>query len=491
MISRRLYFIFALQFAILFSFVFASPVWANTELESCSSDSFLPANENNPGSTKRAALDYIHEKTKLLRQIAWAEKHLGRKISWSEFRRSERIMHLQQALQYDDAYLAYIHIKPLFFETYAGYFGFQALQKELLSNPLLTSTQKESLLIEKNKNAYWVAKNWDLYTGVFSYLEATAKQGSGRIQKNAQTVLDKLSAEYMMGEALKQMGLNQAKTPSLSNLWSVIEVSHEAELQVLREKRNQEFLAIVYAVSSPGKIAIKLGVKLSKLLDKIPGISSLTKRLTYSLIAEENRYLYYPSIHRVVSTEASLADKARLLALENTGTDNDLLVTFIRRVDLKKTFKEILDATEKEAQKAKDPIYADLLKNINEAKKTAKDLPELSLFGRSNALNIVKRAIDIAIAYQFTYKLGEYLKWWGGLPGSGSGAILNLKTNRKIALESFDAFEKPLDPQPEITRLTQQLQSVKSFDAKEQTVFDNYRNAFMKDAILLVRPQSL
>ena len=77
------------------------------------------------------------------------------------------------------------------------------------------------------------------------------------------------------------------------------------------------------------------------------------------------------------------------------------------------------------------------------------------------------------------------------MPGSGSGAILNLKTNRKTALESFDAFEKPLDPQPEITRLAQQLQSVKSFDAKEQTVFDNYRNAFMKDAILLVRPQSL
>lgn len=341
------------------------------------------------------AIQLAEKRSEILAGIRSWQKFMGREMSQAQFKRAKMASFLKNTLKFDKPTIAKEALESMSNQVQLAYHIIKknkALEVEVLeflkANPLDEKAQKmiQNLYNENLKQAKVVARNIDEYSTAFTILNEM-KKGEGIAAKNAEFVLYKLQSQYILDSFFEMTKIVEKETPQVKQVYQILDEFVEADIYHLKLQRRAEAFSALFSIS-PTETIFKY---VDKVLLKVPWMNKTKFREFIGSLEEEKiRYLFFPDIERVVSSEAAVEEKLRLTMNLNVSSHNDFLVTFSRRVDAKETWRDL----KKSAEVAEPDFFA----RMNEAEEKGKKLGELSLWKDNSKAKILTRFVDFAVA---------------------------------------------------------------------------------------------
>lgn len=374
---------------IFFSFIFIS-----TSVIAVPCDNNFRLFDERYGNYQNA-IKVAEERTEILASIRSWQKFMGREMSQTQFKRAKIASFLKNSLKFDKPTIAKEYLESMSNQVQLAYHIIKknkVLETELAEilkkNPLDAQSQKlvADLYQENLKQAKIVARHIDEYSQAFTLLNETAK-GTDMAAENAKYVLFKLQSQYILDSFFTMAKISEKETPAVKQVYEILDEFIEADIYHLKLQRREEALSALFSIS-PTETVFKYA---DKVLLKVPWMNkSKFREFLGSLEEEKIRYLYFPDIERVVSSEAAAEEKLKLAMNLNVSSHNDFLVTFSRRVDAKETWRELKTI----AQVAEPEFFA----RMSAAEEKGQLLGELSLWKDNSKAKILTRFVDFVVA---------------------------------------------------------------------------------------------
>ena len=368
--------------------------------------------------TSLSNIEFGQKEGKILKSIDFWETTLGRRMSQSEFNRSKLTNRVLKMAGFDRPYLLVKFATP---KAYPVRFAYElysedsillaSLKSDLAATTDLTRIyQIQSAMIQVEAriitNVKVMASKIEEYEGMFSMLEKLARS-EGTIATNAQIVLEKLRSDVLLMDYMKVANLSTVGTPTARQVRDVINNYPEIKLWNLRKIRNQEAWTAILAIAPTQAVVNSILRRAARL----PWLNQGKFRaFVESLLTERNRHLYFPDIQSIVNGTGTPVEKLDVLENTNVGTNDELLITFKRRRDL----RVLWDSLKAAATERTDPTF---LNQMIAAEEVASHLDGLSLEGRAGAYTVVTRLTDLAI-----FAAANYYTFAHHLPFMGSDA---------------------------------------------------------------------
>jgi hypothetical protein len=368
---------------------------------------------------------FVRERQKLMQQRLFWEQMIGRQYSRSEFILARQVALITQALKFDRYFNVVLLLEPIFTEVYLNFNQYRYIQ-EVLWPSVTQESEKDLLKLRSAELLEKISDDLDQYKAIQTYLDSLVNNTSTDAQSLAmkekvQKVFDKLSLEILLRdwktpEGVPQSGQNIAftlKKPGIQELSALIDSYPHLILRKLRRSRNLEiytFLSRIYPSQSTAnlldQVATRIGVN-----------STYLKAFLGSFKTEMAIFMYYPEIQRLVVSASESAQKLLMLMAMNAGTEDDLLITFARRSDLRNLWNELKVAArniEIAEETAGTRSSADSwLQEMNRAETIAQRMGSLSLESERSRSVIVNRFFEALVAgvgIYFGYKTYDHLK---------------------------------------------------------------------------------
>lgn len=377
-----------MKFLIYISFLVTGFAWANP----C--DNHFRLFEERYGSYQNAIL-VAKERTEILASIRSWQKFMGREMSQAQFKKAKIASFLKNSLKFDKPTIAKEYLESMSNQVQLAYHIIKknkALEVELAeflkTNPLDEKSQAmiQKLYQENLKQAKVIARHIDEYSTAFTLLQETAK-GTGVAAEHAKFVLYKLQSQYILDSFFAMAKITEKETPLVKQVYQILDEFVEADIYHLKLQRREEALTALFSIS-PTETIFKYA---DRAILKVPWLNkSKFRQFIGSLEEEKIRYLYFPDIERVVSSEASADEKLKLMMNLNVSTENEFLTTFSRRVDAKETWRELKTI----AEETEPEFFARMVA----AEEKAKIKGELSLWKDNSKAKILTRFVDFAVA---------------------------------------------------------------------------------------------
>lgn len=382
------------------------------------------------------------KKSSLLKKREFWSNAMGRRVSQGEYEHMKLTRFIRKSIRTERPYIIVDHLRPNAHQTLLAFFSIRentkALAKvmeDLARNPgdsqlLRREAELRKKILNQGKR---FANSYDRYKTGITYLEAIAKNAESAEAPAAKNILASLDSEKILESFFRQSRIGVEKSPSLVELSRLYIQYPEFELRRLRKLRNQEMIAAFFAFSPTAKVydAIKTVAR------KFPGTNE--EKLTAFFMSLESgrmKYIYGPDIERIAVSKGTPSEQLSMLESLNAETNDELLITFARRVDHREAWEKLLET-------AQTRTNTDFHGRMERAKSIAVRLGDLSDEGRSSGFGITTRFLDFAVASV----LGYY----------GYGVITDAVTNDT---PEEDAAVPTEAEEAEIDQLTEQAEQV-------------------------------
>jgi len=256
--------------------------------------------------------------------------------------------------------------------------------------------------------AKFLARNYDEYEAVFAYLERVAR-GSDELAKRAKKVLEGLEAKRGLRGFFAKIGGAAVQDPKILQIRKTIELFDDAKLERLRYARRLEVVKSLKGLL-PTEVFYKL---LSSALQRIPWIDkTIATKLFSEFASERQRLLYFSDVQRIVHAEKSAVKRFELLKSLNAGSQDELLVTFARRIDLDDDWRAMVKVAEQGGEAEKE-----FLERMLAARVRARALGDMSLEKMESTGRLLSRFVDAAVGVGGGYLI--YRLWPTPVPSVG------------------------------------------------------------------------
>ncbi len=330
----------------------------------------------------------------------WQNWRRNGELSEALFKRAKMENSIRFGLQFDDAYLVKNKLEAMSNRVQLAYHIVKknrAMLEEITfwlekntahaDRPKMLK-QLEELKAENLKHAKIIARDIDEYSAAFTTLNELAI-GTDMVALHAKNVIDKLQSHYILDMFFKAAKITEKETPTVLQLYKVLEEYSAAGIYKLRlEKRAEMISTIVSMVPSPAEFILNHA---DKLMSRFPKLTvNLIRDFVSDIRALGIKRSYLRDIQTVLISEAEGLDQLKLLMLQNAGTKNDeFLQAFSKCIECKDKWNTI--------KRMAAESDADFFQRMGQAEEKAKNLGEYSLLRDEYKVKLLKRALDFAL----------------------------------------------------------------------------------------------
>ena len=302
-----------------------------------------------------------------------------------------------------------------------GYY-FEVLRRDIeLSSTSVRALEQEMLYVENRKidQLIQILENIDTYTEAKTILQNPPEAS---LKEKADFALDALEGSRAMENFRDMVGkTKEFEAPTVEELLELVTNNPMIEVIHLQKELKQERWTSVVSRLSPHQ----LHELFDMIVAKIPWLNKPSVR-SYVRFAIDNKDIltYYPNIDRLVNQGTNEAKQMwdYLLAQDarDRGMDNFLL-TFARRVDVRETWRELVQYSKTRSEQLKqEGIESDLEINMYERlqmiQQKAKQLPNLPPWHHPPESNLVRFMLDgiflLGVGYGGHYVTTNWLSAW-------------------------------------------------------------------------------